>query len=240
MHARLESLYGLLDSPTVDEVRAIVGDAVAEAGFDGWLYASGAAQPKPTWLLDEYPRAWMAHYLDRGYFDIDPVVGHCRMRSVPCLWSSTPEARRTGYMTDFFGEAADFGLVAGVGIPLHGPGMPSGMVAVSTADPREVPSLQQLSQLHLVATFLHEAGLRLGQPVAASPAPVAESAHLTSREADCLRWAAEGKTSWEIGQLLAIGERTVTFHLQNAARKLGVAGRRQAVARAISLQLIAV
>ena len=49
---------------------------------------------------------------------------------------------------------------------------------------------------------------------------------------------AEGKTGWEIGKLLGISERTVVFHVENAARKLGVFGRRQAVARAIALQLI--
>ena len=57
-------------------------------------------------------------------------------------------------------------------------------------------------------------------------------------EIECLRWAAEGKTGWEIGKLLGISERTVVFHVENAARKLGVFGRRQAVARAIALQLI--
>ncbi|MBL0162247.1 MAG: helix-turn-helix transcriptional regulator [Xanthomonadales bacterium] len=63
---------------------------------------------------------------------------------------------------------------------------------------------------------------------------------MTARELDCLRWAAEGKTSWAIGQQLGISERTAIFHLSNSARKLGVIGRRQAIARAMSLNLIAI
>ena len=69
------------------------------------------------------------------------------------------------------------------------------------------------------------------------PMPCA-TAQLSQREQDCVGCAAEGKTSWEIGQLLDIAERTAIFHLNNAARKLGVTGRRQAIARALSLQLI--
>jgi LuxR family quorum-sensing transcriptional regulator LasR len=47
-----------------------------------------------------------------------------------------------------------------------------------------------------------------------------------------------GKTSWEIGRLLSVAERTVVFHLQNATQKLGVSGRQAAVARAIVSGLI--
>ena len=51
-------------------------------------------------------------------------------------------------------------------------------------------------------------------------------------------WSAEGKTAWEISQILHISERTVVFHLQNASEKLGVVNRQQAVAHAISLGLV--
>lgn len=62
---------------------------------------------------------------------------------------------------------------------------------------------------------------------------------LTSREKECLQWAAAGKTSWEIARILSVSERTVIFHIGNATKKLGATNRRQAVARAISLRLIA-
>ncbi len=76
------------------------------------------------------------------------------------------------------------------------------------------------------------AHLRTG---ASAEAPKAE---LTRRERECLLWAAEGKTTWEIALILCITGRTVNFHLQNAARKLVVVNRQQAVARAVALGLI--
>lgn len=56
---------------------------------------------------------------------------------------------------------------------------------------------------------------------------------LTDRELDCLRWASIGKTSWEIGIILGIAERTANFHIHNACRKLQVHGRQAAITAAI-------
>lgn len=52
---------------------------------------------------------------------------------------------------------------------------------------------------------------------------------LTSKETLCLQWCKEGKTNWEIGEILSISEKTVEFHLGNAMRKLGVGNRISAV-----------
>jgi DNA-binding CsgD family transcriptional regulator len=52
---------------------------------------------------------------------------------------------------------------------------------------------------------------------------------LTSQELECLRWCKEGKTNWEIGEILTISEKTVEFHLSNSMRKLGASNRITAV-----------
>jgi DNA-binding CsgD family transcriptional regulator len=61
---------------------------------------------------------------------------------------------------------------------------------------------------------------------------------LSGRERDVIRWAAIGKTSWEISMILKISERTVNFHLTTAAKKLGVKGRRAACTVAMVQGLI--
>lgn len=55
---------------------------------------------------------------------------------------------------------------------------------------------------------------------------------LTDRQLECLHWASMGKTSWEIGRILNIAERTVNYHIQNASRKLQVRGRQAAITAA--------
>ena len=51
---------------------------------------------------------------------------------------------------------------------------------------------------------------------------------LSKRERDCLRWTAEGKSSWDIGMILKISENTVNFHVKNILGKLHLANRTQA------------
>ncbi|MDJ0947045.1 MAG: helix-turn-helix transcriptional regulator [Kiloniellales bacterium] len=61
---------------------------------------------------------------------------------------------------------------------------------------------------------------------------------LTSREVECLTWAAHGKSCWEVAQILSISQNTVTFHLKNAIRKLGAANKCHAAALAVAQGLI--
>ena len=58
------------------------------------------------------------------------------------------------------------------------------------------------------------------------------------RELDCLKWIAAGKTAWEASVILGISERTVRFHLNGAREKLNCMTTTQAVAKAVSQQLI--
>lgn len=61
---------------------------------------------------------------------------------------------------------------------------------------------------------------------------------LTNRELCCLQWASVGKTSWEMGVILGLTERTINFHIHNACRKLGVHGRQAAITAAFQAGLL--
>jgi DNA-binding response OmpR family regulator len=55
---------------------------------------------------------------------------------------------------------------------------------------------------------------------------------LNDREVETLTWAARGKTSAEIAQILGLAKRTIDFHIDNARTKLGVATRIEAAIKA--------
>ena len=61
---------------------------------------------------------------------------------------------------------------------------------------------------------------------------------LKEREVEVLTWAARGKTSAEIAQILKLTKRTVDFHIDNARIKLGAATRIEAAIKAASGRLI--
>jgi len=66
----------------------------------------------------------------------------------------------------------------------------------------------------------------------------ARQVDLNDREVECLTWAARGKTSTEIAQIIGTSKRNVDFHIETACRKLNVATRVQAAVKAVSGRLI--
>jgi DNA-binding CsgD family transcriptional regulator len=80
---------------------------------------------------------------------------------------------------------------------------------------------------------------RRGVWEAIETAEVSTNVHtLTPREREVLAWVAQGKSAWEIGEILDIAKRTVDEHVQTAVRKLGAANRTQAIALALQRRII--
>ena len=48
---------------------------------------------------------------------------------------------------------------------------------------------------------------------------------LTPRECEIMHWVKQGKSNWEVAQILGCVEQTVKKHLQHVYRKLGVENR---------------
>jgi len=74
-----------------------------------------------------------------------------------------------------------------------------------------------VADLQLFAVHAQDAALRILAPSVVDPNVPA----LTPRELEVLRWTMEGKTAWEVGNLLGITERTAALHVNNATHKLG-------------------
>lgn len=186
-------------------------------------------------MLKGFPDAWLDHYWESGYAASDPAVIHCARHVVPVEWHALAY-RPQSMQSQVMNEAADFGLRSGISMPIHSPHGELGILSFSLnrndAGAREI-TRQALPFVQTLAGHVHEALRRVLITTASEP-PQA----LTPREAECLRWAADGKTSWEIGQLLKMSERTVNFHLNNAMIKLDVCNRQHAIARAILRGLI--
>lgn len=70
------------------------------------------------------------------------------------------------------------------------------------------------------------------------PARQGAGSQITDRERQILSWLREGRSNPQIGETLGISALTVKNHVQKILRKLGAANRAQAVAIAISLNLL--
>lgn len=224
----LESLSEACDDQ--DLVRS-AGLLLEVLGVDAFAYlcyqSSGQRQPR---LVSNYPIDWTSLYLDRRYEAIDPVIVYSRTFREPLRWGRLfDQDANTEIQMQLFSEAAEFGIRSGLTIPIHD--RRGNIAAMTFAASEDRPLLLRRADryeraLQLVATTFHIHARRMH-----SSNLVVDGVQLTRREYECLQWAAKGKSAWEIGQILGITRRTVSFHLDNTRYKLGVRTLAQAVVR---------
>ncbi|MHB8623415.1 MAG: LuxR family transcriptional regulator [Sulfuricaulis sp.] len=231
----------LSKAKTVEDLHTACSMLCKQFEFDRFQY--GARIPtsfvKPYFIfISSYQTEWRTRYLAEGYMSIDPAVLHCADHVTPFPWEQITQQEQDNItIRQFMGEAREFGLNSGVSIPVHSAQGEFAMFSMaSNIGPEHTKSqiLDTLPYTNLFTAYLHEAVRKIFEQQVLPLSNV----QLTSRERECLLWAAEGKTAWEISQILKVSERTITFHFQNVADKLKVVNRQQAVARAVSLGLI--
>ena len=236
-----EFIDQLSSADTVQSVHAVCAKLCDQFGFDHFHY--GARFPtsftQPYFIdVSSYPSEWWQRYKDQGYLAVDPAVAHCASNVMPITWDKVaPSSGQDKLQWQIMDEAQGFGLKGGLSIPLHSPQGEAAMLSFTSArdDVYVAKCCQQvLPEALLFTVHLHETMRRLFTNESLALMRV----DLTPREQECLLWAAEGKTTWETGQILKISERTVVFHVTNAASKLNVVNRQQAVARAVAAGLI--
>jgi|UniRef100_Q07P69 LuxR family quorum sensing-dependent transcriptional regulator len=183
-------------------------------------------------MAKRWPDEWFKLYTQNNYHRDDPVVRHLRKSFNPFEWSDAPYSRRNEpRAAAVMDRAADFRMSRGFIVPVHG--LAGYEAAVSLGgdhidlNPRSKPAL------HLMAMYAFDRIRSLVSP--ANDAPP----RLTHRECETLNWTAQGKSAWEIGEILQIAQRTAEEHLATAARKLGAVNKTHAVAIAIRQKLIA-
>lgn len=203
-----------------------------ELGFSAFIYALRVPDSfvgARVVQVKGYPDAWLERYWERDYYAVDPVIEHCTKSVLPMTWGDLhPRMSVAGRAMML--EASEIGLADGASTGVHGPAGELGILSFARERARvrsKADRRHTLGVTQLLAAHVHESVRRVFG-VAAPPV------RLSRRERECLSWAAEGKTSWEISLLLTISERTVNFHLDNAVARLGASNRQHAIARAIA------
>lgn len=223
---------------TVEQITDLCQRRSKELGFDNFIYALRV----PTYfsdsklvLIDGYPATWVDHYFDQLYQNVDPVMAYCAKHIVPIQWQDLKPVTE-GLGMRMMNEAGDFGLKSGITMPVHSPRGEMGILSLtvnqSTKSAHDITQ-NALPYVQIFAGYLHEAVRRVFDLVDDPDTP-----QLTSREQECLRWVADGKTSWEIAHMLNLSERTVNFHINNVMQKLDVCSRQHAVGKAAFQGLI--
>lgn len=232
----------LSQAKTVEEIHSACSTLCDQFDFDQFQYVArfpADVSVKPHYIfIGSYQDAWRTRYFAKEYMSVDPVITHCVSHMTPYSWEQiTSLEREDKIVRDFMGEAREFGLNSGVSFPVHAPKGDFAIFNMASSLDREQVKAQTLEAIpftHLFTACLHENVRKIfqqqGLPLKKIP--------LIERERECLLWVSEGKTSWDTSEILGISEHMVISHLQNTCEKLSVFSPVQAVARAVSLDLI--
>ncbi len=192
-----------------------------------------------------FPDDFLLHYIEHNYINRDPAMRFVGFSDIAFIWSSIIE--RGGFAPRdmaIMQAPKEFGIDEGVVVPLHGEGGSMSAVSMGTVSMSAVSmgtvsmcgdafegSPEDKRALHFMAIHFHERMKDL-----LGRRPVADEncrPLLTLRERECLHWAANGKSDWDIGEILGVAQTTTHEHIERAKRKLGVTTRVQAVVLAM-------
>lgn len=165
----------------------------------------------------------------------DPVIKRLRTLSVPFAYDQSLYVQEKA--GDLWEEQAPYGYHSGISMALHLPDGKHFFLGVDRdhALPADEGLSRTMADLQLLAVHAQSAAARLLLPKAE---PVEPPPRLSPREIEVLRWAMDGKSNWNIAQILNVSEHTVSFHLRNAFAKLKASTRTQAVLKAKTLDLL--
>jgi LuxR family transcriptional regulator len=177
-----------------------------------------------TVQLNNYPTDWNIEYEQKKINAIDPVVAHCNHSRLPILWSEELYSK-TPWLWDALEKQ---GLQHGWSQSVHDED--SGVCSILSLARSHCPITafelyENLGFSVFIGRHLHALiAQTLPKKSAKPPVP-----HLSPREIDVLRLAADGKTAYESARILNLSARTVNFHVQSAILKLGVNNKISAV-----------
>jgi DNA-binding CsgD family transcriptional regulator len=185
--------------------------------------------------VDNTPVAFQNVFAGTGSGRRDPVMQHCKRNSVPIIWGQSTYLANDAI--DIWETQAPFGYRNGIAMALHLPEGRHFMLGVDRDQLLPVNNdelTRMVAELQLFAVHAQDTAMRVLVSAPLQP----ERPALRPRELEILRWTMDGKTAWEVAAVLALTERTVVMHLQNAMDKLGCTSKHQAVLKALRLGLI--
>jgi LuxR family quorum sensing-dependent transcriptional regulator len=211
-------------------MQAAFARAIAQYGFDKFSFVQVLGPNRnvidPEMLFGHQHENWNRIYAERKFYFDDPSLKKILQSLAPFAWSDTPLIDQKREEQNVFLAAAEMGLQDGFVVPIEGVQRELFVVRLTTPEKKFDPAVR--TTLYALSLMYSTIGLnKFGKPQQTSP-----HSPLTSREAECLRWVSEGKSDWDISEILGISQHTVHEHLERGKAKLKARTRTQAAVHA--------
>ncbi len=174
-----------------------------------------------------FTEQWISAYAEQKMYSIDVTVEeNFRYYKTQC-WRET--YKKYDNPRKLLSFAHDFNLLNGYSCGAKGFGLfkkPS-MISFVWNFNKNCEHISGL--IEYLTPFIHVALSNVLHAQAAMSA----SGLLTKREKEVVSWLKEGKSSWEMSEILKVSESTINFHVNNIMQKLDAVNRAQVVAIAL-------
>jgi DNA-binding CsgD family transcriptional regulator len=236
---RLQDYLDISESPDVPALEKRLIRFANELDFgiiSGALVIEHPAGRVSSFHIGNTPEAFASSFASTSIGKRDPVMRRLKRLSAPFVYNQSLYVNE--HAADLWDAQAPFGYKTGIAMALHLPGGKHFIMGVdrNQALPEDDIALTRImADLQLLAVHAQATAIRLLAPQADGMEVLP---HLTDREIEILKWTAEGKSGWAVGQILSISEHNVKYHVNKILVKMAVGSKHQAAAKARSLGLI--
>lgn len=227
---------GLKSANDAAELRDAMGQTIERLGFDHFAICHYILDRDRTMVFSfsSMPERWQTSVPMVHHWTHCPIAAACQRTASGFAWSDLPSLiELDDNRQRVLAFAKECGLGDGYSIPANVPASVSGSISFAVKRGRPLPR-ENFPATHFLAAIAYSTSLRIAQQAQVT----SESQKLSRRQVECIVLAAQGKTDWEIGQILAISKDTAHKHIQAAMQRLEVTTRTQLVVRALYLSQI--
>jgi len=225
------------DMPTLENRLVRFAHKLGFGIISGALVVEQSAGRAKTFHLGNTPEAFRSTFASTSVGQRDPVLRRLKRLSAPFVYDQSMYVNEQA--ADLWEMQALFGYKTGIAMALHLPGGKHFVMGVDREQPLpgdDVIITRMMADLQLLAVHAQDTAIRLLAPKVHELQQALP--RLTDRELEILKWTAEGKSSWAVGQILSISEHNVKYHVKRILIKLEVSSKYQAAAKAKSLGLL--
>ena len=217
---------------TLEHLHRVIDAAIRQFGFQWFALIHNVDLQRGTdgtLFLTTYPASWLEEVLEERHYLEDPIHAACARTPSGLAWDRVGDIiDLTPRQRDILTRARDHDLASGYSMPIRTPGEAE---AIFTAARSSDMALEPVDVL-LVRSLGSVAFDRARELIDDGNRPLACVA-LSPRQVECIALVAQGKSDWEIGQILGLSRDTVHEYVEAARRRYGVRRRTQLVLRAV-------
>ncbi len=182
---------------------------------------------------------WATKYKKNKLYLVDPMLHYAISNSTPIRWDELIELDlyKKEHYQDFFKLINANGQLSGVSFSFKSPAGDYVLLSFSSNRTSEQTD-KELKKALVLVPWLRTCILGQSETMKTQQPDGDNDFKLTKREKQCLFWACEGKTAWEISKIIEVSVSTANFHLKNSMEKLSASNRQHAVAKALMYGIV--